>query len=96
MPILAHMFNWALEEGLPKIWIIHVVVLTCKSGDHLQPGNYQTILIGHTVAKLYGAVLDAELKTYSEVKEFRKAFHTVPKDCHLHRLCILHTPSDMM
>ena len=65
------MFNRVSEQGLSNTWIIHVIVPTCKSGDHVQPGNYQAILIGHTLAKLYGAVLDTELKTYSEVKEIQ-------------------------
>ncbi|MCO5608057.1 hypothetical protein L7F22_062262 [Adiantum nelumboides] len=45
---------------------MHLIVPIHKSGDPLNPGNYRTIMIGHTLAKLYGGVLEAELSSYAE------------------------------
>ena len=32
----------------------------------MDPNTYRTIMIGHTLAKLYGAVMEAELNDYME------------------------------
>ena len=42
-----------------------------KSGDTVDPGNYRTIMIGHTMAKIFGAVLEAELSSYTEMEGLR-------------------------
>ncbi|MCO5584754.1 hypothetical protein L7F22_038686 [Adiantum nelumboides] len=84
-PFIALLFNRALAEGLPAEWGMHTIVPIHKSGDLLDPGNYRTIMIGHTLAKLYGAVLEAELSSYAESEGlrapgqagFRRAFSTV-------------------
>ncbi|MCO5606122.1 hypothetical protein L7F22_060309 [Adiantum nelumboides] len=64
---------------------MHTIVPIHKSGDPLNPSNYRTIMIGHTLAKLYGAVLEAELSSYAEREGlrapgqagFRRAFSTI-------------------
>ncbi|MCO5583041.1 hypothetical protein L7F22_036947 [Adiantum nelumboides] len=58
--------NIALAEGLLAEWTMHTIVPIHKSGDPLDPGTYRTIMIGHTLAKLYGAILEAELSSYAE------------------------------
>ncbi|MCO5578435.1 hypothetical protein L7F22_032277 [Adiantum nelumboides] len=45
-----------------KEWTMHPIVPIHNSRDPLDLGNYRTIMIGHTLAKLYGAVLEAEEK----------------------------------
>ena len=65
-PLIAHIFNRAIGEGFPEEWTKHTIVPIHKSGDTLDPGNYRTIMIGHTMAKLFGAVLEAELSSYTE------------------------------
>jgi len=84
-PLIAHVFNRVVVEGFPKEWTRHTIVPLHKSGDALDPGNYRTIMIGHTMAKLYGAVLEAELSSYAEGEGlrapeqagFRRAFSTI-------------------
>ncbi|MCO5571119.1 hypothetical protein L7F22_024851 [Adiantum nelumboides] len=79
------LFNRALARGLPAEWTMHAIVPIHQSGDPLDPSNYRTIMIGHTLAKLYGAVLEAELSFYAEREElrapgqagFRRAFSTI-------------------
>ena len=49
------------------------------------PGNYRTIMIGHTVAKLYASVLEQQLSRWAEKSgkrapgqaRFRKGFSTL-------------------
>ena len=60
-----------IAEGLPAEWTMHTIIPIHKSGDPLDPGTYRTIMIGHTLAKLYGAVLEAELSSYAEREDLR-------------------------
>jgi hypothetical protein len=84
-PLLAHMFNRALCEGFPPTWSTNTISPIHKSGDPLDPNNYQTIMIGHTMAKLYGSVLEAELSAFAEYQGhkaprqagFRRTFSTL-------------------
>lgn len=83
-PFLAHLFNRALAEGLPAEWTMHTIVPIHKTGDMLDPSNYRTVMVGHVLAKLYGAVLEQELSLYAEraglrssgQAGFRRAFST--------------------
>ena len=43
-----------------------------KGGDPMDPNTYRTIMIGHTLAKLYGAVMEAELSDYMETLSLRE------------------------
>ena len=38
-PVLAHLFNRALAEGLPVEWTMHTIVPIHKAGDMLNPSN---------------------------------------------------------
>ncbi|MCO5594042.1 hypothetical protein L7F22_048062 [Adiantum nelumboides] len=61
----------ALAEGLSTEWSMHTIAPIHKSGDLLDPGNYRTMMIGHTLAKLYGAVLEKESSSYAEHEGLR-------------------------
>ena len=37
----------------------------------MDPNTYRTIMIGHTLAKLYGAVMEEELSDYMETLSLR-------------------------
>ena len=50
---------------------MHTIVPIHKAGDAMDPGNYRTIMIGHVLAKLYGAIMEAELNTYTETAGMR-------------------------
>ena len=39
--------------------------------DTVDLGNYRTIMIGHVLAKLYGAILEVELNARAEVEGLR-------------------------
>ncbi|MCO5613035.1 hypothetical protein L7F22_067309 [Adiantum nelumboides] len=88
------LFNKALAEGLPAEWTMHIIVSIYKFGDPLELGNYKTIMIRDTLAKLYGAVLEAELSSYAEHEglrapgqaDFGRAFSTID---HIFTLCRL-------
>ncbi|MCO5590480.1 hypothetical protein L7F22_044450 [Adiantum nelumboides] len=84
-PLIAHLFNRALVEGFPDSWTEHTIVPIHKSGDVMDPGTYRTIMIGPTLAKLYGAVLEEALSTLAETEGlrapgqagFRRSFSTI-------------------
>ena len=56
-----------------------------KGGDPMDPSTYRNIMIGHTLAKLYGAIMEAEFNDYMEILSlrapeqacFRRAFSTI-------------------
>mgnify|MGYP007069643652 CR=1 FL=1 len=56
-PFLTLIFNRALAEGFPPQWTMNTVAPIHKGGDPTDPNTYRTIMIGHTLAKLYGAVM---------------------------------------
>ena len=55
---LALMLNRAMCEGFPDTWSMSTVVPIFKAGDPMQPGNYRTIMVGHTLARLYASILE--------------------------------------
>eukprot|EP00250_Pteridium_aquilinum_P004691 c14891_g1_i2 orf=2-1366(-) len=50
--VLAVLFNRAMCEGLPETWRLSTIVPIFKAGDPTEPGNYRTIMVGHTLARL--------------------------------------------
>lgn len=62
-PLIAHIFNRALSEGFPHSWAMNTFTPIHEAGDQSDPGNYRIIMIGHLLAKLYGAVLEMELSS---------------------------------
>ena len=56
--LLAMMFNRAMCEGLPDTWSLSTIVPIFKFGNPTEIGNYRTIMIGHTLARLYASILE--------------------------------------
>ena len=56
--LLALMFNRAMCEGLPETWSLSTIVPIFKARDPMEPGNYRTIMIGHTLTRLYASILE--------------------------------------
>ena len=59
--LLALMFNRAMCEGFLETWSTSAIVPIFKSEDPNLPTNYRTIMIGHSLAKLYASILEQEL-----------------------------------
>ena len=53
-PFLTLIFNRSLAEGFLPQWTMSTVAPIHKGGDPMNPNTYRTIMIGHTLAKLYG------------------------------------------
>ena len=47
------------------------MALVHKGGDPIDRNTYQIIMIGHMLAKLYGAIMEAELNDYMETLSLR-------------------------
>ena len=47
---------------------MHTIVPIHKIGDTLDLGNYRSIMIGHVLAKLYGAILEAKFSAHAEAE----------------------------
>ena len=80
------MFNRTLNEGFPDTWSLSTIIPIFKSGDPMMPGDYSTIMIGHTLAKLYASILEQQqLSRWAEKSSkrasgqagFRKGFSTL-------------------
>lgn len=54
-PFLSHLFN---TTSFPTPWTLNIIHPILKSGDACDPSNYYTIMIGHTMAKLYATILE--------------------------------------
>ena len=65
-PLITLLFNCALPEGFPLQWTMHIVAPIHKGRDSMDPYTYKTIMIGHTLAKLYGTIMEVELTGYME------------------------------
>ncbi|MCO5556390.1 hypothetical protein L7F22_009938 [Adiantum nelumboides] len=66
-PFIAMLVNLALAKGLSSELTMHNILPIYKSGDPFDSGDYyRAIMTSHTLAKLYGAVLDAKLSSYAE------------------------------
>ena len=64
--LITVMFNRGLNEGFPDTWSLSTIIPIFKSGDPMIPGNYRTIMIGHTLAKLYASILEQQLSRWAE------------------------------
>ena len=56
--MLARLFNRVMCEGLPDSWRLSTIVPIFKVGDPTEPGNYRTIMVGHTLTRLYASILE--------------------------------------
>ena len=83
--VLAVLFNRAMCEGLPETWRLSTIVPIFKVGDPTEPGNYRTIMVGHTLARLYASILEQQLSSWAEGEGvrakgqagFRRGFSTL-------------------
>ncbi|MCO5577030.1 hypothetical protein L7F22_030852 [Adiantum nelumboides] len=64
--VLAVLFNRAMCEGLPETWRLSTIVPSFKAGDPIVPKNYHTIMVGHTLARLYASILEQQLSSWAE------------------------------
>ena len=71
--MLARLFNRVLCEGLPESWRLSTSVPIFKAGDPMQPGYYRTIMVGHTLARLYASILEQWLSSWAESESIRAA-----------------------
>ena len=71
--LLAVMFNRAMCEGLPDTWSLSTIVPIFKSGDPMELGNYRTIMVGHTLARLYASIIEQQLSRWAEREGLRAA-----------------------
>ena len=63
---LTLIFNCTLAKGFPPQWAMNTLSPIHKAGDLMDPNTYRTIMIGQTLIKLYGAVMEAKLNNYME------------------------------
>lgn len=66
-------FNRAMCEGLPETWRLSTIVPIFKAGDPTEPGNYRTIMVGHTLARLFASILEQRLSRWAESEGIRAA-----------------------
>lgn len=64
--LLALMFTIAMCEGCPKTWSMFTIVPTFNCGDPSSPFNYRTIMVGHSLVKLYAFILEHELTKWAK------------------------------
>ena len=83
--MLARLFNRVMCEGFPESWRLSTIVPIFKTGDPTVPGNYRTIMVGHTLARLYASILEQRLSSWAETvgmrapgqAGFRRGFSTL-------------------
>ena len=73
--LLALMFNCAMGESFLDTWSMSTVVPIFKARDPMMPGSYRTIMIGHTLARLYASILEHQLSRWAERASIRAAGH---------------------
>ena len=64
--LITVLFNKAMREGFPNTWSTSTIVPIFKTGDPMIPGNYRTIMVGHTLAKLYASILEQKLSRWAD------------------------------
>ena len=70
---LARLFNRVMCEGMPASWSLSTIVPLFKAGDPKLPENYRTIMVGHTLARLYASILEQKLGKWAETEGIRAA-----------------------
>ena len=69
--VLAWLFNRVMCEGLPRSWSSSTIVPLFKAGDPTVPRNYRTIMVGHTLARLFASILEQQLSKWAENEGIR-------------------------
>ena len=65
-PFLILLFNCALAKGLMPLWIMNTMAPIHLGGNPVDVNKYRTIMIGHMLTKLCGAMMEAKLIGYME------------------------------
>ena len=60
------LFNKAMEKGMPKEWTENWIKPIHKIGERSIPSNYRTIMVGSTMAKLFGTVMENKIISWVE------------------------------
>ena len=66
IPHIHKLFNLAVKQGFPKLWMQILIVPSFKNGDKNIPSNYRTIMISPVLAKLYGIILEKKINIWLE------------------------------
>ena len=74
--VLARLFNRVMCEGLPRSWSLSTIVPLFRARNPMVPGNYRTIMVGHTLARLYASILEQQLNKWAENEGIRAAGQT--------------------
>lgn len=68
---LVDLFNHVVHTSFPSAWSHHIIHPIHKSGSNSEPNNYRTIMVGHTISKLYAAVLHLKLSKEPKWRQLR-------------------------
>ena len=60
---LVDLFNHVIREGFPPMWSHHIIYPIHMSRSTFDPNIYRTIMVGHTLLKLYATILHRELSS---------------------------------
>ena len=60
------LFNEAMEKGMPKEWTENWIKPIHKAGEWSIPSNYDTIMVGSTMAKLFETVMENKTSSWAE------------------------------
>ena len=68
---LVDLFNHVVYIRFPSTWSHYIIHLIHKSGPNSCPNNYRTIMVGHTLSKLYVAVLHMRISSDLEKRHLK-------------------------
>lgn len=60
------LFNKAMENGMPNEWTHNWIKPIHKTGERSIASNYRTIMVGSTMAKLFGTVMENKISSWTE------------------------------
>ena len=70
VPLFHKLFNCILDKGLvPNSWSSSIIVPIFKKGDHSDPNNYRGISLVSNVCKLFTAILNNRLLSWSNTND---------------------------
>ena len=72
-PTVTALFNkmFASQGDFPHCMTTGIIVSVYKSGDDQDPGNYRGITLGSVLGKLYAALIDKRLSSWTEANDLR-------------------------
>ena len=60
------LFNATIDKRMPQKWIKNRIKAIHKARERSTPSNYCTIMIGSTMAKLFGTIMENKISTWAE------------------------------